>query len=135
MPAGEHDNGVRLDRWLWATRFFKTRTDATDAIRAGHVLLNDQRTRPAKSVRCDDVLRIRRKTVVYTVTVCNLIDKRVSPQLATQAYAEDPISIQRRDALRQQLRLQPHPVRGSKGKPDKKERRQLQQIRYVSEGE
>ena len=57
MPAGEHDNGVRLDRWLWATRFFKTRTDATDAIRAGHVLLNDQRTRPAKSVRCDDVLR------------------------------------------------------------------------------
>ena len=135
MPTSEHDNGVRLDRWLWATRFFKTRTDATDAIRAGHVLLNDQRTRPAKSVRCDDVLRIRRKTVVYTVTICNLIDKRVSPQLATQAYAEDPISIQRRAALRQQLRLQPHPVRGSKGKPDKKERRQLQQIRYVSGGE
>ena len=135
MPPGEHDNGVRLDRWLWATRFFKTRTDATDAIRAGHVLLNDQRTRPAKSVRCADVLRIRRKTVVYTVTICNLIDKRVSPQLATQAYAEDPISIQRRAALRQQLRLQPHPVRGSKGKPDKKERRQLQQIRYVSGGE
>ena len=99
------------------------------------MLLNDQRTRPAKSVRCDDVLRIRRKTVVYTVTICNLIDKRVSPQLATQAYAEDPISIQRRAALRQQLRLQPHPVRGSKGKPDKKERRQLQQIRYVGGGE
>ena len=135
MPPGEHDNGVRLDRWLWATRFFKTRTDATDAIRAGHVLLNDQRTRPAKPVRCDDVLRIRRETVVYTITICNLIDKRVSPQLATQAYAEDPISIQRRAALRQQLRLQPHPVRGSKGKPDKKERRQLQQIRYVSGGE
>ena len=135
MPPGDHDNGVRLDRWLWATRFFKTRTDATNAIRAGHVLLNDRRTRPAKSVCCDDVLRIRRRTVLYTVTICDPIDKRVSPQLAAQAYVEDPMSIQRRGALRQQLRLQPQPVRGSKGKPDKKERRQLQQIRYVSGGE
>ena len=135
MPPGDHDNGVRLDRWLWATRFFKTRTDATDAIRAGHVLLNDRRTRPAKSVCCDDVLRIRRRTVLYTVTICDAIDKRVSPQLAAQAYVEDPMSIQRRGALRQQLRLQPQPVRGSKGKPDKKERRQLQQIRYVGGGE
>ena len=134
MPTGERDNSVRLDRWLWAARFFKTRADAIEAIRAGHVLLNDRRTRPAKSVQCDDVLRIRRRAVVYTVTVCNPIEKRVSPQLAAQAYVEDPMSIERREALRQQLRLQPHPVRNSKGRPDKKERRQLQQMRYAGEG-
>tara|TARA_Y100001934_G_scaffold263405_1_gene339069 strand:- start:143 stop:550 length:408 start_codon:yes stop_codon:yes gene_type:complete len=134
MPTDEHDDGVRLDRWLWAARFFKTRADAIEAIRAGHVLLNNRRTRPAKYVHCDDVLRIRRQMVVYTVTICNPISKRVSPQLAAQAYVEDPMSIQRRDALSQQLRLQPRPVKNSKGRPDKKERRQLQQMRYVGGG-
>ena len=129
----EHENGVRLDRWLWAARFFKTRADAVEAIRAGHVLLGDRRTRPAKFVRQGDVLRIRRKTFACTVTVCNLIDKRVSPQVAAKAYVEDPMSIQRREALRRQLRLQPQPARKSKGRPDKKERRQLSQMRYAGE--
>ena len=131
MADHEHDNGVRLDRWLWAARFFKTRAEAVEAVRAGHVLLNDHRTRSAKSVRCNDRLRIRRKTAVYHITIQRLIDKRVSAPIAAQTYVEDPDSIERREALRQQLRLQPQPIRHSRGRPDKKERRQLQQMRYA----
>ena len=131
MTDQEDDNGVRLDRWLWAARFFKTRAEAVEAVRAGHVLLNDHRTRPAKSIRCNDRLRIRLKTAVYHITVQQLIDKRVSAAIAAQTYVEDPDSIERREALRQQLRLQPQPVRQSRGRPDKKERRQLQQMRYA----
>ena len=130
MTDQEHDNGVRLDCWLWAARFFKTRAEAVEAVRAGHVLLNEHRTRSAKSIRCNDRLRIRRKTAVYHITVQRLIDKRVSAAIAAQTYVEDPDSIERREALRQQLRLQPQPVRQSRGRPDKKERRQLQQMRY-----
>ncbi len=131
MTDQEDDNGVRLDRWLWAARFFKTRAEAVEAVRAGHVLLNDHRTRSAKSIRCNDRLRIRRKTAVYHITVQQLIDKRVSAAIAAQTYVEDPDSIERREALRQQLRLQPQPIRHSRGRPDKKERRQLQQMRYA----
>ena len=131
MTQHKHDNGVRLDRWLWAARFFKTRAEAVEAVRAGHVLLNDYRTRSAKTVRCNDRLRIRRKTAVYHITIQQLIDKRVSAAIAAQTYVEDPDSIERREALRQQLRLQPQPVRQSRGRPDKKERRQLQQMRYA----
>ena len=131
MTDQEHDNGIRLDRWLWAARFFKTRAEAVEAVRAGHVLLNDHRTRPAKSIRCNDRLRIRLKTAVYHITVQQLIDKRVSAAIAAQTYVEDPDSIERREALRQQLRLQPQPTRQSRGRPDKKERRQLQQMRYA----
>lgn len=131
MTAQEHDNEVRLDRWLWAARFFKTRAEAIEAVRAGHVLLNDHRTRSAKSVRCNDRLRIRRKTEVYHITVQRLIHKRASAAIAAQTYVEDPDSIERREALRQQLRLQPQPIKQSRGRPDKKERRQLQQMRYA----
>ena len=131
MTDQEHDNEVRLDRWLWAARFFKTRAEAVEAVRAGHVLLNDHRTRSAKSVRCNDRLRIRRKTGVYHITIQRLIDKRASAAIAAQTYVEDPDSIERREALRQQLRLQPQPIRQSRGRPDKKERRQLQQMRYA----
>ena len=131
MADQEHDKVVRLDRWLWAARFFKTRAEAVEAVRAGHVLLNDQKTRSAKSVRCNDRLRIRRKTAVYHITIQRLIDKRASAPIAAQTYVEDPDSIERREALRQQLRLQPQPIRPSRGRPDKKERRQLQQIRYA----
>ena len=130
MTDQEHGNGVRLDRWLWAARIFKTRAEAVEAVRAGHVLLNDHRTRSAKSVRCNDRLRIRRKTGVYHITIQRLIDKRASAAIAAQTYVEDPDSIERREALRQQLRLQPQPIRQSRGRPDKKERRQLQQMRY-----
>ena len=131
MADQEHDNDVRLDRWLWAARFFKTRAEAVEAVRAGHVLLNDHRTRSAKTVRCNDRLRIRRKTGVYHITIQRLIDKRASAAIAAQTYVEDPDSIERREALRQQLRLQPQPIRQSRGRPDKKERRQLQQMRYA----
>ena len=131
MTDQEHDNGVRLDRWLWAARFFKTRAEAVEAVRAGHVLLNDHRTRSAKSVRCNDRLRIRRKTGVYHITIQRLIDKRASAAIAAQTYVEAPDSIERREALHQQLRLQPQPIRQSRGSSDKKERRQLQQMRYA----
>ncbi|HAD38004.1 MAG TPA: RNA-binding protein, partial [Gammaproteobacteria bacterium] len=65
----DNRDGVRLDRWLWSARFFKTRQMAADAVRSGRVLLNDKRTKPAKSVRIGDQVRIRKAAFRYALQV------------------------------------------------------------------
>ncbi len=129
----EHDNGERIDRWLWATRFFKTRRSAVVAIRAGHVLLNERRVRPANTIRVGDSLRVRREAFVYHVEVRRLIEKRVSALEAANAYLENTQSRENRLTMAYQLRLQPQPMRTSKGRPGKRARRALQRLRYVHE--
>ena len=126
----EHDNGVRIDRWLWATRFFKTRRSAVVAIRAGHVLLNERRVRPATTIRVGDSLRVRREALVYHVEVHRLIEKRVSALEAANTYLENSQSRESRLAMAYQLRLQPQPMRTSPGRPNKRARRALQRLRY-----
>ena len=127
-------DSARLDRWLWAARFFKTRTDAALAVRAGHVLVNERRARPAKALRISDILRIKKGSFTHKITILKLIEKRVAPTLASQAYVEDPMSVERRNALVMSLRLQPSPVREHRGRPDKKERRLIERMRYGREG-
>ena len=127
----EHDNGVRIDRWLWATRFFKTRRSAVVAIRAGHVLLNERRVRPATTIRVGDSLRVRREALVYHVEVRSLIEKRVSALEAANTYLENKQSRESRLAMAYQLRLQPQPMRTSPGRPNKRARRALQRLRYL----
>ncbi len=129
----EHDNGVRIDRWLWATRFFKTRRSAVVAIRAGHVLLNQRHVRPANTIRVGDSLRVRREAIVYHIEVRGLIEKRVSVLEAANAYLENTQSRENRLAMTYQLRLQSHSMRINKGRPDKRTRRALQRLRYVQE--
>ncbi len=130
-PAGEHDK-VRLDKWLWAARFFKTRSLATEAINGGHVHLNGQRPKPSRTVAPGDELTIRRGQDEYRITVRELSDKRGPAKVAQQLYEESEQSRAERERQAEQRRLQaaaePRPAR----RPDKKGRRQI--IRFTNRG-
>jgi ribosome-associated heat shock protein Hsp15 len=121
---------VRLDKWLWAARFFKTRALATEAINGGHVHFNGSRAKPSRPLLIGDALIIRKGQDSFEVTVLQLADKRGSATLARELYAEDEASRLKREQLAEQRRLemaaQPHPPR----RPDKKGRRQI--IRFIN---
>lgn len=128
MPAAGHDK-VRLDKWLWAARFFKTRGLATEAINGGHVHLNGHRPKPSRTIAPGDVLIIRRGQDEYIVTVRELSDKRGPASVAQQLYEESEESRTERERRAEQRRLQaaaePRPAK----RPDKKGRRQI--IRFT----
>ncbi len=116
---------VRIDKWLWAARFFKTRSLATEAVSGGKVHLNQQRTKPAKEVHIGDELTIRTGYVDRTVIVQQLSTQRGPAKEAVLLYEETPESIQHREQAvelrRQAAALRP---RGT-GRPTKKERRTI----------
>ena len=121
-------NEVRLDRWLWATRFFKTRRDATEAIEGGKVHLNRRRAKKSKAVKVGDELRIRKGLYESIVTVVGLADKRRSVKEAVLLYEESEESREAREKLRLQMRSAPVPEFKYKGRPTKKERRELDKL-------
>ena len=125
----DNTDGVRLDRWLWSARFFKTRLMAADAVRSGRVLLNNKRTKPAKSVRIGDQVRIRKAAFRYTIQVTALSETRVGADIAVTLYDESEQSVEVRDTLRTQLKLQRSGSHLPKGRPSKRERRQLNRLR------
>ena len=125
-------DSVRLDKWLWAARFFKTRALATEAINGGHVHLNGSRPKPSRTLKIGDGLIIRRGQDEYHVEVLALSDKRGPASVAQQLYREDEQSRRKRESLAEERRLQvaaePRPAR----RPDKKGRRQI--IRFTTRG-
>jgi ribosome-associated heat shock protein Hsp15 len=125
----DNRDGVRLDRWLWSARFFKTRLMAADAVRSGRVLLNNKRTKPAKSVRIGDQVRIRKAAFRYAIQVTALSETRVGADIAVTLYNESEQSVEVRDTLRTQLKLQRSGSHLPKGRPSKRERRQLNRLR------
>ncbi len=121
--------GVRIDKWLWSARFFKTRGLATDMVNAGHVQLNGERTKPSKQVECGDTLVIVRGHETFTLEITGLAEKRGSAAIARTLYAETEASLKAREQ-QQELRCMhadsaPAPMK----RPDKKARRQI--IRFV----
>ena len=122
-------DGVRLDRWLWSARFFKTRQMAADAVRSGRVLLNNKRTKPAKSVHIGDQVRIRKAAFRYAIQVTALSETRGGADIAVALYDESEQSIETRKTLRTQLKLQHSGLHLPKGRPSKRERRQLNRLR------
>jgi ribosome-associated heat shock protein Hsp15 len=123
MPSPDR---VRLDKWLWAARFFKTRSQATEAVDGGKVEVNGARAKPAKDIRVGDELRIRLGPYEHRVVVRGLSDKRGSASLAHALYEETPESIAAREKLREDHRLAPAMfVFEDKGRPTKKDRRAL----------
>jgi ribosome-associated heat shock protein Hsp15 len=120
---------VRLDKWLWAARFFKTRALATEAINGGHVHLNGSRPKPSRPLKAGDRLNIRRGQDEYEVEVLALAEKRGPASVAQQLYREDEQSRLQRERLAEERRLvaaaEPRPAR----RPDKKGRRQI--IRFT----
>jgi len=128
--AEQDSSKVRLDKWLWAARFFKTRALATEAINGGHVHLNGSRPKPSRPLLVGDELTIRRGQDEYKVVVRELSQKRGPATVAQQLYEESEESLLRREELREQRRLQaaaaPHPAK----RPDKKGRRKI--IRFIN---
>lgn len=116
--------GVRLDKWLWAARFFKTRRLAVDAIDGGKVHVNGGRAKAAKEVRPGFEVSIRKGPYEYDVVVTGLVERRGSAKDAATLYEEKPESLERREQLRAQVAASPPPVMPDR-RPDKKERRRL----------
>ena len=116
---------IRLDKWLWAARFYKTRGLAKEAIDGGKVRLNGQRCKPGKEPKVGDELKLRVGWDEKTVVVRAILDKRQKAELAQQLYEETQASIETREAhaeQRKQLRgATPRPEK----RPDKKQRREI----------
>jgi ribosome-associated heat shock protein Hsp15 len=118
-------SGVRIDKWLWAARFFKTRSLAAEAVTGGKVKLNGERTKAAKVVRVGDELFVHIGAYEYVVTVQGLAERRGPAKEAVLLYEESPESRARREALAAQLSLERKLYRHQEVRPTKKERRAL----------
>ena len=122
---------MRLDKWLWAARFFKTRTLAVEAITGGRVSVNGERAKPAKELKVGDRLAIRRPPFENIVTVKALSDKRGSATIAAALFEETEESRARRTVLAAEMRALPAPR--FKGRPTKKTRRDYE--RWLRSGD
>jgi len=121
---------VRIDRWLWAARFFKTRGLAHDAIVGGHVRVNGERVKPAREVRADDVLEVRVGDVVRTVVVLGVAERRGPAKVAATLYQETAESLAARARRAEERRLEP--AFGDYrigGRPTKLDRRRTDSLR------
>jgi ribosome-associated heat shock protein Hsp15 len=117
---------VRIDKWLWAARFYKTRSQGTEAVEGGKVEINGARVKPAKEVRVGDEVRIRLGPYEHLVVVRGLSDRRGQASVAQALYEETPESVAAREKLRESHRLAPAMfVYEEKGRPTKKDRRAL----------
>ena len=131
-PNNQHDERVRLDKWLWAARFFKHRSLATEAVDGGKVQLNGIRVKPAKDVKTGDRVDIQIADSRYTVIVRGIAEKRGSATIAQGLYEETPESIAAREAEREERRLAATPGADLHGRPTKRDRRQIG--RFTGEG-
>jgi ribosome-associated heat shock protein Hsp15 len=118
---------TRIDKWLWAARFFKTRSLATDAVNRGHVQINQQDIKPSREVRAGDRLTIWQAKVPHTVVVQGISEQRGPAPVAQKLYAETPESVQQRAQVAEKRRLSPEPALSMEhGRPTKRDRRNLE---------
>lgn len=120
---------VRLDKWLWAARFAKTRTAATELVLAGHVKVGGERVKPAREIAPGETLEIVRGTIRHVVVVTGVAERRGSAKVAATLYEETPESTAERERLTQERRLA-RPLGADLGaRPTKLERRRLDALR------
>jgi ribosome-associated heat shock protein Hsp15 len=129
MPSDHTPDKVRLDRWLWAARFFKTRSLAATAIDGGKVQVNGVRVKRSAQVGAGDAVRIRKPPYEFVLEVRQASERRGSAADAQQLYRETDESVRARESLRTQLRLQPEAPYTGKGRPTKKDRREIERFR------
>ncbi len=121
----EDASTVRLDKWLWAARFYRHRSAAADAVEVGQVRVNDQRVKPAKSLHVGDLVTMRIGGIEREVRVSILADVRVAAPIAQTRYAETEVSLVARAAAEARRRLEREPADTRKGRPTKRDRREL----------
>lgn len=120
---------MRLDKWLWVSRFYRTRALAQAAIEAGHVRVAGERAKPAKELKPGDHLEIALGELIWSLTVVALSERRGPAANARQLYAESDASRQVRAAKIDARKLAPEPEAARRGRPEKKDRRQLNRVR------
>ena len=119
---------LRIDKWLWAARFYKTRSLASEEIDKGRVLVNGVAVKPARELKPGDTVQMRTGSTSRTITVLAISDKRGSAPVAALLFAETPESIAQRAAAAEQRRLAPEPALSlTQGRPTKRDRRDTQQ--------
>jgi ribosome-associated heat shock protein Hsp15 len=119
------DSSVRLDKWLWAARFFKTRSVAREAVSGGKVHLNGNRAKPGRSLNVGDELRIQRGEEEYTITVVELSLRRGPAVIARTFYEESEESRIKREQLAEQRKLEHQQRATHERRPDKRQRRRI----------
>jgi ribosome-associated heat shock protein Hsp15 len=129
----ESDTRVRVDKWLWAARFYKTRSLAADAVDAGKAKLNGERVKPAKLLKPGDTLNIRNGQLSWEIIVLSLSERRGSATIASSLYSESDESRMQRERHSAMLKAErlSNPFPG--GRPTKRARRQI--IRFIREAE
>ncbi|MCK5669280.1 MAG: RNA-binding S4 domain-containing protein, partial [Gammaproteobacteria bacterium] len=118
MPKNNEktDDLIRLDKWLWSARFYKTRSIAADALKTGKITANGERAKPSKSVKPGDILNIRKGPYRYTYTVLGLAKSRQSATGASLLFKESPESISERELLASQLKAEAALTPSTKGR-------------------
>ncbi|MFC1609681.1 RNA-binding S4 domain-containing protein [Myxococcota bacterium] len=124
------DTKIRVDKWLWTARFFKTRSAAASAVTSGRVKVNDERAKPSLNIRVGDSLLIRKPPYDFVITVQGLSCRRGPSKEATQLYTETPKSIKERKRMALVLRAQAASMPPtSKGRPTKRDRRAIAKLK------
>ncbi len=118
-------SGLRVDKWLWAARFFKTRSLASDAVSGGKVKVNGTASKPARDLKVGDRLDIANGEVRWQVVVLALSDKRGPAPEARLLYEESPDSVAAREAARNSRQFVQDPAADIHGRPTKRNRRQM----------
>ncbi|MFM2485415.1 RNA-binding S4 domain-containing protein [Celerinatantimonas yamalensis] len=125
---------IRLDKWLWAARFYKTRSLATEMIQGGKVRYNQQRCKPSRIVEVGAQITLWQGSEQIQVQVLALSDKRCKASIAQTLYQETPQSLAKREIDQKQRQLAPKPLSPER-RPDKKQRRQIIQFKHQHSGD
>ncbi|WP_417911843.1 RNA-binding S4 domain-containing protein [Candidatus Electronema sp. TJ] len=124
----QQEQTVRIDKWLWAARFFKTRALASAAVSSGHVQVDGSRVKPSRSVQAGSRLQIRRGDELFEIDVLALSERRGPAKEAALLYAETAESQAKREAARELRKQLGGPSARPEGRPDKRDRRKIRQF-------
>ena len=124
---------VRLDRWLWAARWYKTRALAARALEGGKVRVNGERPKRARLIGLGDEIRIGRGPLEFHVVVRGLSEQRGPAAVAQRLYEETPASVEARARLEMALRHQPQITYTGKGRPTKRDRRDIERLKHADD--
>ena len=128
-PSQSDDEKVRLDKWLWAARFYKTRALASEAIAGGKVQVNGDRAKRARALQVGDDIRVRQGPYNYQVVVRELSGRRGPASEAARLYEERPESLAAREAMSLQLKSLHAAFIPEKGRPTKRDRREIDRLK------
>jgi ribosome-associated heat shock protein Hsp15 len=124
---------VRLDKWLWAARFFKTRSLAAQAIAGGKIQVNGERAKRSKLLQLGDEIRVRQGPFEHHILVRGLSENRGPSAVAHELYQETAASVRAREVIASQLRMARVPRFEGKGRPTKRDRRDMERLRGLDD--